>query len=193
MDWFKLPFKLEFTISMVLLIISSVLIIASCINIIKTKNLLYSVINISVLSLLLSNYYLLMDAPDVAMTEAAINACISTCVFLNLIKIFKNNDENISKGRIILALILVIVFIIILTWASFDLPLFGFKDNPIQTHVSKYYIENTKYDIAIPSFVAAILASYRGYDTLGETVVILIAGLSMLIILSHKKGNKDNV
>jgi multicomponent Na+:H+ antiporter subunit B len=68
-----------------------------------------------------------------------------------------------------------------------DLPLFGNEDSAVLTHVSKYYVDNTSNDIGIPSIVAAILAGYRGYDTLGETTVILIAGIAVLVILSRRK------
>ncbi|MBA2628677.1 MAG: cation:proton antiporter, partial [Rickettsiaceae bacterium] len=78
---------------------------------------------------------------------------------------------------------------VILTWISLELPSFGTQDSEVQTHLTKYYLQNTRTDIAIPSFVAAILASYRGYDTLGETIVILIAGLAVLVIVSRKKNN----
>jgi multicomponent Na+:H+ antiporter subunit B len=53
--------------------------------------------------------------------------------------------------------------------------------------LTKYYIENTKNDIGIPSIVAAILASYRGFDTLGETSVILIAGIAVILILARRR------
>jgi multicomponent Na+:H+ antiporter subunit B len=133
-----------------------------------------------------------MDAPDVAMTETALGACLSTCVLLNISKIVDNkitdsNHQKPQKIRIILSSILCIIFISALSWASLDLPKFGTTDSPLQTHISKYYLENTKTDIAIPSAVAAILASYRGYDTLGETTVILIAGLAVLIVTSRRK------
>ena len=79
------------------------------------------------------------------------------------------------------------IFISFLTFASFDLPLYGEENTPVHQHVTKYYLENTKNDIGIPSVVAAILASYRGYDTLGETSVILIAGLAVVLILARRK------
>jgi len=128
-----------------------------------------------------------MDAPDVAMTETALGACLSTCVLLNIIKIVGDDVGKPQKAKIIMSSILCITFIACLSWASLDLPEFGTETSPLQTHLTEYYLENTKSDIAIPSVVAAILASYRGYDTLGETTVILIAGLAILVIVSRRK------
>ena len=129
-----------------------------------------------------------MDAPDVAMTEIALGACLSSCVLLNFINITGFSvSQNVSKYRVIISSILCLLFIIILTWAGLDLVEYGSNDSPLQTHVSKYYIEHTKEEIGIKSMVAAVLASYRSFDTLGETMLILIAGLSVLLILSTNK------
>jgi len=190
-EFFELPFKLDFTVNSILLIIASIVLMISCIRLIQTRSLIESIIIMSVFSLFISLCYLFMDAPDVAMTETALGACLSTCVLLNISKIVSNtttgDDKKPNKARIILSTILCIIFIACLTWASLDLPKFGTADSPLQTHLTEYYLENTKTDIAIPSVVAAILASYRGYDTLGETTVILIAGLAVLVIVSRRR------
>ena len=52
-------------------------------------------------------------------------------------------------------------------------------------------IKNTKSEIGINSFVAAILASYRGFDTLCETCVIFLAGISVLLILGLNKKHDE--
>ena len=186
-EFFELPFKLDFTIDEILLVISSLVLVASCLRLMQTISLVESVIIMSVFSLFLSLCYLFMDAPDVAMTETALGACLSTCVLLNIIQIVGDDAGKPQKTRIVLSAILCIIFIACLTWASLDLPKFGVTDSPLQTHLTAYYLEHTKSDIAIPSVVAAILASYRGYDTLGETTVILIAGLAVLVIVSRRK------
>lgn len=186
-EFFELPFQLSFIINELLLIIASIVLMISCLYLMKATNLVESIIIMSVFSLFISLYYLFLDAPDVAMTETALGACLSSCVLLNITKIVGDKTEKRSNIRVICAYILCIFFIASLSWASLDLPQFGTTDSPLQTHLTNYYIENTKSDIAIPSVVAAILASYRGYDTLGETTVILIAGLAVLIIVSRRK------
>lgn len=49
--------------------------------------------------------------------------------------------------------------------------------------VSQYYIEHTGPDTHVPNIVTAVLADYRGYDTMFETVVIFAAGVSIFAIL----------
>lgn len=186
-EFLAIPFKLHFELDELLLIVSSLVMVVTCIRLIISKSLIESIVVMSVFSLFIGICYLFMDAPDVAMTETALGACLSTCVLLNLVKIVGDNVGEVQKSKTILATTLCITFIVCLSWASIDLPQFGSENSPLQTHLTKYYVENTKEDIAIPSIVAAILASYRGYDTLGETTVILIAGLGVLIIISRKK------
>ena len=178
------------TSSNILLFSTSLLLIAATIKLVFCKTMIETVILLSVFSMLICVIYLIMDAPDVAMTEAALGACLSSCILLNLIKIIKD-DKAVKQYNTIAAAILCAVFIAVLSFAGFDLPLYGDAGSNVQTHVSKYYIENTKTDINIPSMVAAILASYRGFDTLGETTVILIAGLGVLLILSVKEKSRD--
>jgi len=82
-----------------------------------------------------------------------------------------------------LALIAVIFIGIILFWAVEDMPAFGDPDAPANQYTAKMYIERTLPDIGIDNIVTAILASYRGFDTLGEVVVIFTAGISVVLLL----------
>lgn len=187
-NFFLLPFKPEFYIDEILLCISSIVMLITCIKLITSKNIVESIIIMSVFSLFIGICYLFLDAPDVAMTETALGACLSTCVLLNLTKIVGEDVGRVRKSKILFASILCSVFVICLSWAALDIPEFGSNDSPLQTHLTKYYVENTYKDIAIPSMVAAILASYRGFDTLGETTVILIAGIAVTVIKSRRKN-----
>jgi len=180
---------LNFELSNYLLNLVIFLLIIISIKIIIAKDLLEAVIYTSVFSLLIGVSYLLMDAPDVAMTEAALGACLSTCVYLNLLRKLPANLKIIQRTKIIQASFVCLLFVVTLTYMGMELYSYGDANTPLQTHLTKYYIENTGKDIGIPSFVAAILASYRGYDTLGETSVILIAGISVLLVLSRKPND----
>jgi len=187
-EFFAIPFALSPNLNIFLLCIISLALLLVCFRLVVSKDLIESVLLMSAFSLLISICYLFMDAPDVAMTETALGACLSSCVLLNLIKIFGNKTgESPSKFRKIWAIMICVIFVGFLTFVSFDLPLYGEKNTPVHQHLSNYYLENTKNDIGIPSVVAAILASYRGYDTLGETSVILIAGLAVVLILARRR------
>lgn len=65
-----------------------------------------------------------------------------------------------------------------------DFPAWGDAHSPASDdRLSTYYIERTADDTTVPNIVTAVLADYRGYDTMFETVVIFTAGLAILAII----------
>jgi len=96
---------------------------------------------------------------------------------------------------------LLFLFCALLIYASFGLPGRGETDSVLNSEASpagspnaaSYYIENAYRDTHTPNMVTAILADYRGYDTLGEETVILTAGLICFLLLRRepKKKEKD--
>lgn len=74
---------------------------------------------------------------------------------------------------------------IILLYISEDMPNYGHPENPTNTHVSPRYIEKSLEETGTPNIVTAVLASYRGYDTLGETTVIFTAGIATVLIFQR--------
>jgi multicomponent Na+:H+ antiporter subunit B len=75
----------------------------------------------------------------------------------------------------------------LLVYGIQDMPKWGDPHSPASVHVSPRYIEKTIEETATPDMVTSVLADYRGYDTLGETTVILTAGMACLLLL-----RKDN-
>mgnify|MGYP000682878558 CR=1 FL=1 len=87
-----------------------------------------------------------------------------------------------------LGLIAIMVFGGLLFSISFELPDLGDARSPASTHVSPYYIEQAIHDTSVPNVVTAILADYRGYDTLFETAVIFSAGLATFALVMVLAG-----
>ncbi len=77
-----------------LIILMGITMIAAAIFALMTKNLLMSVIAVGILSLFSSIIYLILQAPDVAMTEAAIGAGLSTVIFLFALRKTTDRDVN---------------------------------------------------------------------------------------------------
>jgi multicomponent Na+:H+ antiporter subunit B len=57
-------------------------------------------------------------------------------------------------------------------------------------HVAPYYVENTEKVAGIPNIVTAILASFRGYDTFGETIVVFTAALCITLTVKEEEKRK---
>jgi multicomponent Na+:H+ antiporter subunit B len=72
---------------------------------------------------------------------------------------------------------------IVLLWGTGDMPRFGDPAAPVHRHVAPRYIEDSPTEVGVPNMVTSVLASYRGFDTLGETVVIFTAGVGVLALL----------
>jgi multicomponent Na+:H+ antiporter subunit B len=139
-------------------------------------------------SLLSAVFFLNLDAVDVAFTEAAVGAGISTVLFLGALMLTART-EKLPKGRQpLLPLLVVMVTGAALIYATWDMPDFGDPDAPAHQYVGMDYMDRTPHEIGVPNVVTAILASYRGYDTLGEVVVIFTAGLGVLVILGLASG-----
>jgi multicomponent Na+:H+ antiporter subunit B len=75
------------------------------------------------------------------------------------------------------------LFFGLFVYAESDLPRPGSSTAPARVHIVPQYIEDAAEQTHTPNIVTAVLADYRGYDTLGETVVILTAGLAVILIL----------
>jgi multicomponent Na+:H+ antiporter subunit B len=160
----------------------------------SSKNILICTILTGCFSIFTVVMYLLLDAPDVAMTEAVVGALV-TVFSVFAIKALYKSPYDIVSGLNPLLLIITLALALALMMAGTDLPEFGSAVAIANHKTSLYYIQNTKNDINIASVVAAILANYRGYDTLLETLVIVIGGISVALNLESKdlKENKGDI
>jgi multicomponent Na+:H+ antiporter subunit B len=165
-----------------------VLVFSIAVMIVRSKNLFTVVIMGSIFSIFCALIYLIMGAPDVALTEAAVGACATTCILLASLKHFKE-DTSLSKWRVI-SLIVFITLFVVLSYFTISIHPYGSVDAITNKGVVEYYKQTSGNEIGLLSLVNAILASYRGFDTFGETVVIFAAGLCIILILGTK--NKIN-
>ena len=74
-----------------------------------------------------------------------------------------------------------------LVYGTLDLPAFGDPQSPAQSHVAPRYIDQAMKETGVPNIITAVLASYRGFDTLGEVVVIFTAGIAVLLLLGRRR------
>jgi multicomponent Na+:H+ antiporter subunit B len=89
--------------------------------------------------------------------------------------------------RQLAALLVLLVAGAILTLAVTDMPAFADPEAPAHLHVAPRYIAMAYEETGVTNMVTAILADYRGYDTLGELTVIFTAGVAVLSILAGRK------
>lgn len=163
------------------------MLVITAIAIVRTPNLFAAVMLSGIFSLLLAVNFFLLDAADVALTEAAVGAGISTVLFLSALAMTAESERAPSSNRII-ALIVVTSTTLAVIYATFDNPSFGDPSAPIHQHIAPWYFETTREAIDIPNVVTAVLGSFRGYDTLGEVFVVFTAGIGVLFLLGAPSG-----
>lgn len=158
------------------------MLIATAIGILMMRHLFAVVVLSGVFSLLSALLFVTLDAVDVAFTEAAVGAGISTVLLLATMAL-TSREEKMRRNFSPLPLVVVVVTGAALIYGTLDMPNFGSADSPAQTHVAAQYLERTPKDMGIPNVVTAILASYRGYDTFGEVVVVFTAAVGVLMLV----------
>lgn len=146
------------------------------------RDLVAVVMVFGIYSLVSAALFVVLDAPDVAFTEAAVGAGITTMLMLAAVSTIEREEKRPAHAPY-LPLAVVLVTGGFLIYGTLDIPPLGAADNPAQQHVARYYIEYTDEQIGIPNMVTAVLASYRGIDTLGEVVVVFTGAVGVLALL----------
>lgn len=146
---------------------------------------LFAVVMLSgIYSLLSAAVFVNLDAVDVAFTEAAVGAGIATILMLGTLAL-TSSKEKVFPHRNIVPLLLVLCAGAALIYGTLDMPPFGDPDAPVHGRVAERYIEQSGTEIGIPNIVTSVLASYRGFDTLGEVTVVFTAAIAVLLLLGH--------
>lgn len=138
---------------------------------------------LSIYSLASASLFVVLDAVDVAFTEASVGAGVSTVFMLGALALTTHQEKPQSSHKSWWPLLIVIVTGLALVYGTWDIPPYGDPANPIHHHVVPRYIEDSPKEIGVPNVVASVLASYRGYDTLGETTVVFTAAIGVLILI----------
>jgi multicomponent Na+:H+ antiporter subunit B len=148
----------------------------------RQRSLFGVVVLASIYSFLMATVLVVLDAVDVAMTEASVGAGISTVLLLAALHLIKTLELRPAKTSI-LPLLASLATGAVVIWGALALPPFGAADSPIHRHLVPRYVERSLEETNVPNLVSSILADYRGYDTLGETTVIFAAGIGVLALL----------
>ena len=156
------------------------------IAIVRLRSLFAVVMLSGIYSLVSACIFVVLDAVDVAFTEAAVGAGITTVLLLSTLAL-TTSREKIPSHRPLLPLFVVLVTGALLVYGTLDMPAFGDPQAPANRHVVPRYLEQSPAEIGIPNVVTSVLASYRGYDTLGETAVIFTAGIAVLALLGRRR------
>ena len=154
------------------------------------RNLFAVVILLGIYSFLMATVLVALDAVDVAMTEASVGAGISTVLMLSALHLSKGVEiKPLHKPS--LPLLVAVATGAALVYGTLGLPAFSDPVAPIHGHVVPRYLNDGLRETGVPNIVTAVLASYRGYDTLGETTVVFTAGIGVIALLRRARRRKQ--
>jgi multicomponent Na+:H+ antiporter subunit B len=185
--------------------------VVTALSVFVIRDLFAATMVLSLYSLLMAVVWLNLDAADVALTEAAVGAGISTVLLIGALVAL--GSETRAHPRIHLpALLLVLATTAALVYGTLDMPRFGDPAAPAHTHVAPEYIsqkveklhpekhatpgevhnqiESDNFHGHVPNLVTSVIVNYRGYDTLFETSVILTAGLGLILLVGRRRPEK---
>ena len=170
--------------SLFLLMITLAIVIA------RLRSLFAAAMLFGIFSLLAAGMQTMMDAVDVAFTEAAVGAGISTVLFLGALGLTTSTETRPLRHRAT-GLLVVTATGLLLAYGTLDMPAYGDPKAPIHVHVAPHYLIDSSDEIGIPNVVTSVLASYRGYDTFGETTVVLTAAVGAILLLGGIMNRED--
>lgn len=174
----------------VIIIVLLVMMAAVTVAIASQRNLFVVVVLFGVYSFLMATVLVALDAVDVAMTEASVGAGISTVLFLSALYLCRG-DEMKPLHKPFLPLLVAATTGAALVYGTLGLPAFSDPDAPIHRHVAPRYINDGPRETGVPNIVTAVLASYRGYDTLGEVTVVFTAGIGVIALLGRVRRGRE--
>ncbi|RAP23553.1 sodium:proton antiporter [Candidatus Marinamargulisbacteria bacterium SCGC AG-343-K17] len=152
------------------------------------RDLISAVIVFGAYSFLMCLIWTGMGAVDVAFTEAAVGAGVSTVFFIavlyNTTRRIRFNPLDLSSKIFATFLCTAVGYLLFLGIS--DLPEWGDANSPVNTNVAGYYVESAYKDTKVPNLVTAVLADYRGFDTMFETCVVFIAVLGIFMLLKKE-------
>lgn len=161
----------------------------TALRVIFLKDLFAVVMLFGIYSFLSALIFVNLDAVDVAFTEAAVGAGISTVLMLGTLALTGRKEKKSDHNKK-LPLLVVIVTGGALVYGTLDMPPFGDPENPAHQHVAPRYIQDSPEEIGLPNMVTSVLASYRAFDTLGETAVVFAAAIGVFSLLGLPKGDR---
>jgi len=166
------------------------LLVVTAVAAVRLRDLFAVVMLFGIYSLVSASLFVILDAVDVAFTEASVGAGVATVFMLGTLGLTTSREKTPVAHRPLLPLLVVTITGLALVYGTWDIPRYGDPANPIHHHLVQRFIEDSPEEIGIPNVVTSVLASYRGYDTLGETTVVFTAAIGVLVLIGGARRRR---
>lgn len=176
---------------MIELYVLLVFMIIGAIIAIEMKDLLSAVIAVGAVGLGLSIVFLILKAPDVAITQLVVEML---CLIILLRATLKRDLPFSTTGRWLLNTLItfgfIATFLFVAVKAFKDLPEFGY---PIM-RIANTYLKEGLVKTGASNLVSSVILDFRAYDTLGEATILFTAVIGVLTIVRRiGRKKKDEV
>jgi len=155
---------------------------------VEIKDLLSSVVAVGAVGLGLSVAFLILKAPDLAITQLVVEIL---CLIILIRATIKRDIPPVNRQKEVVNVIMILLFIggflFFAHLALKDLPSFG---HPIMRVSQNYLAEGLKKSGAA-NLVASVILDFRAYDTLGEATILFTAVIGVLTVL-RRVGRKKS-
>lgn len=160
--------------------------IAASIIAIEAKDLLSAVIAVGAAGFALCVAFLILKAPDLAITQLVVEIL---CLIILIRATIKIDLPLVIEGRWIFNTVSTLIFIAVFLFFAYgalkEIPAFG---SPIMAVSQRYLEEGLKRTGAV-NLVSSIVLDFRGYDTLGEATVLFTSVIGVMSLL-RRPGRK---
>ena len=158
--------------------------VASVYAVIRSNTYISSVLTLSILGFMVSIFYLLMDAPDLVMTQLVVES-LSLIIFLLVLNSIPEYTKKITSSRKVRDIFIsaaagLMVFTSVIYATA--------EETPVK--LAEYYLENALPGSGGTNVVNVILVDFRGLDTMGEISVIFMAGMAIMMLFRMRGGEK---
>ena len=176
-----------------------IVLVVTAISVAFTKRTLTSIIIFTTFSLVMSILWVIIKSPDLAITEAAVGAGITSILFyvalrnIGELKYFENTKIKIKKSNTssfsykMISIVFTIGIIAILLYTVSYLPQQGSANVPAVNEVFTRYVEAGVEETGALNLVAAVILDYRAFDTFGEATMLFTATMAVVSLLRNKK------
>ena len=153
------------------------LIVLSALVAVRTQGRFVAILALSIAGYSIALIYLLFGAPDLAMTQFAIETLTLILLVIVIVHLPGIGEEEplgvrLRDGAVALgcgALVTVIMSVIV--------------NRPLNMRVSEYLAQNSYTEAQGHNIVNVILVDFRGIDTMGEITVLTIAALGVYVLM----------
>lgn len=171
---------------MLVLAVVLILMILGAVVALEVPDILSSVVTLGAVGLGLCLAFLILKAPDVAITQLVVE--IVSLIILIRATLGKDTPRVPRRGWIFPTAMGVGFGVVVVLAAipSFrELPVFGAP--PLR--VARHYIESGLQQTGATNLVASVILDYRAFDTLGEATVLFTAAMAVLAVV-RRVGRK---